>query len=125
MNARPVVNGSGFSHDHISIPSTAPANATLADEERAAIAESVQIPSEIRRDNLKLIRGIGPRLEKMLNAIGVYKFDQIASWTEEDIAVVDRQLGDFSGRAVRDKWIEQSRHLLAGGASSKAGKYTS
>lgn len=80
--------------------------------------------SDGKTDNLKLIRGIGPRLEKILNSMGIYRFDQIANWTPDDLAVVDRRLGDFSGRAVRDKWIEQSRHLLAGGSSPKSGKYT-
>ncbi len=68
-------------------------------------------PQGGKADNLKLIRGIGPRLEKVLNAMGVYHFDQIAGWTDEDLAVVDSRLGDFAGRAVRDKWIEQSRKL--------------
>jgi predicted flap endonuclease-1-like 5' DNA nuclease len=69
-------------------------------------------PEGGKADNLKLIRGIGPRLEKVLNAMGVYHFAQIAGWTDEDLAVVDSRLGDFAGRAVRDKWIEQSRKML-------------
>lgn len=71
-------------------------------------------PRDGKADNLRLLRGIGPRLEKILHSMGVFHFDQIAGWTETDLAAIDRRLGDFAGRAVRDKWIEQSRKLVDG-----------
>ena len=67
-----------------------------------------------RADDLKLIWGVGPKLEAMLNAAGFYHFDQIAKWTGREIEWVDTQLGDFAGRAVRDKWVEQCTKLATG-----------
>lgn len=103
---------------------TADRSAVSPQPEPVPIATEAPAGGKKTADNLKLIRGIGPRLEKILNGMGVYRFDQIANWTTDDITAIDRQLGDFSGRALRDKWIEQSRHLLAGGTSPKSGKYT-
>lgn len=63
-------------------------------------------------DDLKLIRGVGPRLEKLLNEAGVYQFAQIAGFTDSDFAWLDTQLSTFKGRALRDKWREQAAELL-------------
>ena len=67
-----------------------------------------------KADDLKLIWGVGPKLEQMLNGAGFYHFDQIAKWTDKEIEWVDTQLGDFAGRAVRDKWVDQCIKLAAG-----------
>jgi predicted flap endonuclease-1-like 5' DNA nuclease len=67
-----------------------------------------------KADDLKLIWGVGPKLEVMLNKAGFYHFDQIAKWTDREIEWVDTQLGDFAGRAVRDKWVEQCKKLATG-----------
>lgn len=66
---------------------------------------------EERADDLKRLHGVGPKLESMLNEMGVYHLDQIAEWTEAELARVDSQLGSFKGRAVRDDWIGQARQL--------------
>ncbi len=65
-------------------------------------------------DDLKLIWGVGPKLEVMLNKAGFFHFDQIAKWTDREIEWVDTQLGDFAGRAVRDKWVDQCAKLASG-----------
>jgi NADH-quinone oxidoreductase subunit E len=65
-------------------------------------------------DDLKLIRGVGPKLEQMLNRLGVYHFEQIAGWSEPNLAWVDQNLGSFRGRAVRDRWTEQAKKLATG-----------
>lgn len=65
-------------------------------------------------DDLKLIWGVGPKLEAMLHGMGVWHFDQIAGWNEMNLKWVDQNLGSFRGRAVRDKWIDQARKLAAG-----------
>lgn len=62
-------------------------------------------------DDLKKISGVGPKLEEMLNELGVYKFSQIASWTEAQIAWVDNSMGTFKGRIERDNWIAQAAEL--------------
>ena len=65
-------------------------------------------------DNLKEIKGIGPKLEEMLFGMGVFHFDQIGAWTERELAWVDANLEGFKGRASRDEWVAQARQLAAG-----------
>jgi NADH-quinone oxidoreductase subunit E len=72
-------------------------------------------PRESGADDLKKIKGIGPKLEDMLNGLGYYHFDQIANWTPEEIAWVDSNLEGFNGRATRDDWVGQAKQLAAGG----------
>ena len=64
-----------------------------------------------RADNLKLIRGVGPKLERLLNEIGVYHYDQIAAWTPEEVAWADQNLVGFKGRVSRDGWVAQAKEL--------------
>jgi predicted flap endonuclease-1-like 5' DNA nuclease len=62
-------------------------------------------------DNLKLIVGIGPVLERMLHQLGVTTFRQIARWNERDIDEIDAKLAEFHGRIRRDDWVAQARAL--------------
>ncbi|WP_299885463.1 NADH-quinone oxidoreductase subunit E [uncultured Ruegeria sp.] len=64
-------------------------------------------------DDLKLLKGVGPKLEQTLNELGFYHFDQIAAWTDGHVAWVDARL-KFKGRIERDGWIEQASKLAAG-----------
>ncbi len=66
-------------------------------------------------DDLKRIKGIGPKLETACNSIGVYHFDQIAAWSADEVAWVNANLIGFKGRVTRDKWVEQAKTLAAGG----------
>lgn len=61
-------------------------------------------------DNLKKIKGVGPKIEKTLNGLGVYHYDQIAAWDDKAIAWVDEQLS-FHGRIQREDWVAQAREL--------------
>ena len=65
-------------------------------------------------DDLTRIKGVGPKLSAMLAGLGVNRYDQIAGWSESDVARIDPQLGAFQGRIARDNWIEQCRYLAAG-----------
>ncbi len=62
-------------------------------------------------DDLKLIVGIGPVLERMLHNLGIMSFQQIARWSERDIADFDARLPEFPGRIRRDQWVTQARSL--------------
>ena len=73
-------------------------------------------------DDLKFIKGIGPKLESLLNEVGVWHFDQIASWKAREIAFVDAKLVGFHGRITRDEWVKQARVLAAGGATEFSAK---
>ncbi|WP_397543914.1 endonuclease [Roseovarius salis] len=66
-------------------------------------------------DDLKQIKGIGPKLEQLLNSMGYYHFDQIAAWAADEVAWVDENLEGFRGRVSRDDWVEQAKTLAAGG----------
>ncbi len=65
-------------------------------------------------DDLKVIVGIGPKLEILCHRLGFFHFDQIAAWTEAEIAWVDDNLEGFKGRVTRDKWVEQAKALAQG-----------
>lgn len=62
-------------------------------------------------DDLKLIVGIGPVLERMLQRLGVATYRQIARWSERDIDEMDARLPEFPGRIRRDAWVTQAREL--------------
>jgi predicted flap endonuclease-1-like 5' DNA nuclease len=62
-------------------------------------------------DDLKLIVGVGPVLERMLHTLGVTTFRQIAHWSESDVVEFDARLPEFPGRIVRDQWVTQARAL--------------
>ncbi len=68
-------------------------------------------PVEGAPDDLTLIGGIGPRIQDVLNSLGVYHYDQIADWTPENIAWIDDHL-NFSGRVKREGWVEQAAVLV-------------
>ncbi len=72
-------------------------------------------PRAGQADDLKQIKGVGPKLEQQLHAMGFYHFDQIAGWSPEEVAWVDENLEGFKGRVSRDGWIDQARTLAAGG----------
>jgi len=65
-------------------------------------------------DDLKLISGVGPKLEATLNQIGIYQYDQVAAWKKAEIKKVDDQL-KFKGRIERDDWMAQAKILAKGG----------
>jgi predicted flap endonuclease-1-like 5' DNA nuclease len=62
------------------------------------------------KDDLKKISGIGETLESILNAMGIFHYDQIAAWSEANIVWVDAELA-FKGRIAREKWVSQARAL--------------
>lgn len=65
-------------------------------------------------DDLSRIKGVGPKLVALLATLGITRFEQIAAWTDADMARIDAQLGSFAGRPARDAWVEQARLLAAG-----------
>ena len=65
-------------------------------------------------DDLKMIKGVGPKLEKLLNSLGFYHFEQVAAWTADELAWVDQNIEGFKGRATRDAWVSQAKVLMTG-----------
>lgn len=95
----------------------AEAAATVSDDHKPALLAQAR---DGKGDDLKKIWGVGPKLEAMLHSMGVFHFDQIAAWTEENLAWVDQNLGSFKGRAVRERWIVQGKVLAEGGTEQDA-----
>jgi len=62
-------------------------------------------------DDLKIISGIGPKLEQTLNGLGIFHFEQIAGWSAKDVGEVDDLLS-FKGRIERDDWIAQAKKMM-------------
>lgn len=71
-------------------------------------------PAGDRHDDLKRIRGVGVLIEKRLNSLGIYSYEQIANWSGADIDRIS-QILDFKGRIERENWVEQARILASGG----------
>ena len=85
-----------------------PAEGSVAPASKPAMLDA---PNAGGADDLKKISGIGPKLEKLLNGLGIFHFEQIAAWSADELAWIDDNLEGFKGRASRDKWIEQAREL--------------
>jgi predicted flap endonuclease-1-like 5' DNA nuclease len=83
------------------------------DDSAAARPFGLPAPRDGARDDLRLIDGIGPRIESTLNSLGIYHFDQIASWTPANVEWVERYLA-FKGRIGRERWIDQAIALNRG-----------
>lgn len=80
---------------------------------------------EGKPDDLKMIKGVGPKLKKLLHTLGFFHFDQVAAWTADEIAWVDQNLKGFEGRVSRDDWVTQAKLLAAASEtafSKKTGK---
>ena len=86
--------------------------------EKATVAakkpRTMKAPRKAGADDLKMIKGVGPKLETMLNELGFYHFDQIAGWSAAEVAWVNDNLTGFKGRVSRDNWVEQARKLASG-----------
>lgn len=63
-------------------------------------------------DDLKQIKGIGPKLESTLHDLGIYHLSQIAGWSEADAAWVSSRIG-FAGRVEREGWVTQAKAITA------------
>lgn len=97
-----------------------PVASQLQKEDKAISASTAIEPSEKEenkpydnsgRDDLKLIRGVGPSIEKTFNDFGVYNFRQIAELTEHEMDNFAQQLKGFRSRIYREDWIGQARDL--------------
>ena len=97
---------------------------TLAAEPVMAVAVETPPPESAEpADDLSRIKGLGPKLRTRLAELGVTRFDQIAAWSEADLAAIDAQLGTFAGRPAKDNWIEQARLLASGDLADYEGKF--
>ena len=97
--------------------------ALLADPRLAKIRERagemnfdrIGLAAPGERDDLKLIKGIGPFIEKKLNALNIYTFRQISNFTQEDVEKATEVIAFFPGRIERDEWVKQAANFVANG----------
>ena len=81
---------------------------------------TLKAPRGGKADDLKLVWGIGPKIEKLLNKLGFFHFDQIIALTAQELVWIDDNLEAFKGRASRDRWKVQAQTLLNGGSEQDA-----
>jgi NADH-quinone oxidoreductase subunit E len=74
-------------------------------------------------DPLQKISGVGSKIEVRLHELGIFHFDQIAGWSEEQEQWVDNQL-KFKGRIARDEWVKQAKLLAQGKEEEFASLYS-
>jgi predicted flap endonuclease-1-like 5' DNA nuclease len=99
-------------------PAAAPASAAPAASAATSGAGTKPVMLSAARggqpDDLRQLSGVGPKLEQTLHGMGIFHFDQIASWGPEELAWMDANLQGFKGRASRDGWVAQAKALAAG-----------
>ncbi len=108
-----------------------PAPTTIAAEPSPAVAPAAPPVGATQadtstpggQDDLLKMKGVGPKLNQLLIELGVTRYEQIAHWTDADIAAIDAKLGNFKGRPVRDQWIDQAKYLAAGDLAGFEAKY--
>lgn len=100
------------------VSANTPSRGAVATLERGSSSKGVSTPpkptgpsrSDLERDDLKRISGVGPKLERMLNKNGVTTFEHLARLDPAEIQALDDQLG-FEGRIVREEWQQQAQRL--------------
>ena len=117
--AKPAATKAARPKSHAAVTSPAVKTPVSAKKSKAAVTRTKTAKSigpvrlkkpEGKADDLKMISGVGPKLEKTLNTLGFWHFSQIAKWKKSDVAIVDDELS-FKGRIERDDWIAQAKTL--------------
>jgi len=76
---------------------------------KAESGETLKVVPMEERDDLELINGVGPVLERMLYDMGVYFFKDIAGWDAAKIVEMNEKLPNFRGRIEREGWVESAK----------------
>ncbi|MFZ2099535.1 MAG: oligopeptide/dipeptide ABC transporter ATP-binding protein, partial [Oricola sp.] len=107
----------GSAAEQLPVAGLATAGAARVSKLRAparADARPPRMRKPAKPDDLKLISGVGPKIEGILNSLGIYKYEQIAGWKKAERAWVDDHL-KFKGRIEREDWVKQAKALAKGG----------
>lgn len=64
-----------------------------------------------KKDDLKIIEGIGPALEKLLNSKGIYSFDQLSKEPTKNLEKMLDEAGPRFRVHVPETWAEQAKLL--------------
>lgn len=113
----PAVNAS-VSTTPVPTPAAQVPSVSTSTDGGAVRPAALAAPEGGKADDLKRIKGIGPKLEALCHSLGVYHFSQIAGWTAAEVAWMDDNLEGFKGRVTRDDWVAQAKLLSAGGETA-------
>lgn len=94
--------------------STAAASPAVAATGAGKKPRTMKAPRKSGADDLKLIKGVGPKMESLLHTLGFFHFDQVSKWSADEVSWVDQNLEGFKGRVSRDGWVDQAKSLAAG-----------
>lgn len=114
VSSAPVSRASGASETRDAARPSESVARPPAKKARSEKQKPVSVAFDAASDDLKLLSGVGPALEKKLNGLGVTRFKQIAAWKKADIDRVDGEL-NFKGRIQREGWVRQAKVLALGG----------
>jgi len=81
-----------------------------------ALGEMLRVDThhEAAHDDLKLLKGVGPKLAARLAELGISSYAQLAGLSATEVTMLDERLGPFSGRVARDRLVEQAHYLARG-----------
>jgi predicted flap endonuclease-1-like 5' DNA nuclease len=83
--------------------------------EMLGVSEETAAPAEASdEDDLQLLKGVGPKLAQKLKENGIFRFDQLAALSPNEVTILDAKLGAFKGRLERDRVAEQASYLARG-----------
>lgn len=92
----------------------------------AGIGEAIDAsvpPIPAGADDLTRVKGVGPKVAKLLQGLGVTTFAQIAAWDDAEVERIDAQLGSFAGRIRRDDWRAQAALLASDDKAAYEAKF--
>jgi len=92
-------------------PAAVPTTKAAAVKAVGTIAARTAGAAPAPKDDLEQIFGVGPVISKMLNKMKITSFRQVARFTPQDIATVEKALEFFPDRIVRDDWMSSAREL--------------
>ena len=99
-------------------PPVTPAPPPLADATTGALVEpesaAPAAPAGDGAQPVTMLKGLGPKVAARLGELGITTVGQIAALSPAEAEALDAELGSFSGRMARDRWIEQAKLLAAG-----------
>jgi|TARA_R110000737_G_scaffold334367_1_gene352571 NADH-quinone oxidoreductase subunit E len=106
------VDDTGVTEQESTAESTGKVETDDAPAEGQSKPGRLDAPREGGADDLKQLKGLGPKAEQQLNELGIYHLDQIASWSDADVAWVEANLTGFSGAVTRGDWVAQAKTLV-------------
>jgi len=77
-----------------------------------ALGSRIKSARANQKDNLQMIKGVGPFIEGKLNKLGIFTFEQISQLDEELIGQLTDAIQFFPGRILRDDWVGQAKGLM-------------